>query len=166
MIQAKRDLLSALGQALSQVQAQVAPDAAALPASVSPAFEAPKQAAHGDFACTAAMQLAKPLKLNPRALGEQHIPRPDPHQHQSLARAQRVLRQQLHRSARRHTGQGAPDRQPARRTPGARPVQGFGQAPALTPYLAFFTYVSNHAIARARTSAACAGAVTQWPASG
>ncbi|KWT71237.1 Arginyl-tRNA synthetase [Comamonas testosteroni] len=28
-------------------------------------------AAHGDFACTAAMQLAKPLKANPRALGEQ-----------------------------------------------------------------------------------------------
>ena len=35
------------------------------------AFESPKVAAHGDFACTAAMQLAKPLKLNLRALGEQ-----------------------------------------------------------------------------------------------
>ncbi len=35
------------------------------------AFENPKVAAHGDYACTAAMQLAKPLKLNPRALGEQ-----------------------------------------------------------------------------------------------
>ncbi len=35
------------------------------------AFESPRQAAHGDFACTAAMQLAKPLKANPRALGEQ-----------------------------------------------------------------------------------------------
>ena len=34
------------------------------------AFESPKVAAHGDFACTAAMQLAKPLKLNPRQLGE------------------------------------------------------------------------------------------------
>ena len=61
MIQAKRDLLSALGQAL----AQVAPDAANLPA---PVFEAPKQAAHGDLAVTAAMQLAKPLKKNPREL--------------------------------------------------------------------------------------------------
>ena len=65
MIQAKRDLLSALGQALSQVQAQVAPDAAPLAA---PVFEAPKQAAHGDLAITAAMQLAKPLKKNPREL--------------------------------------------------------------------------------------------------
>jgi arginyl-tRNA synthetase len=34
-------------------------------------FEAPKVAAHGDLACTAAMQLAKPLKTNPRALAEQ-----------------------------------------------------------------------------------------------
>ncbi len=33
-------------------------------------FESPKVAAHGDFACTAAMQLAKPLKANPRQLGE------------------------------------------------------------------------------------------------
>lgn len=35
------------------------------------AFELPKVAAHGDLAVTAAMQLAKPLKLNPRQLGEQ-----------------------------------------------------------------------------------------------
>jgi arginyl-tRNA synthetase len=34
------------------------------------AFESPKVAEHGDFACTAAMQLAKALKLNPRALAE------------------------------------------------------------------------------------------------
>ena len=34
------------------------------------AFESPKVAAHGDFACTAAMQLAKPLKLNPRQLAD------------------------------------------------------------------------------------------------
>lgn len=61
MIQAKRDLLSALGEALRQV----APEGAALPAAV---FEAPKQAAHGDLAVTAAMQLAKPLKKNPREL--------------------------------------------------------------------------------------------------
>ncbi len=32
------------------------------------AFESPKVAEHGDFACTAAMQLAKALKQNPRAL--------------------------------------------------------------------------------------------------
>jgi arginyl-tRNA synthetase len=63
MIQAKRDLLVALGEALRQV----APDA---PASFTPVFEAPKQAAHGDLAVTAAMQLAKPLKKNPRELGQ------------------------------------------------------------------------------------------------
>ncbi|WP_290871547.1 arginine--tRNA ligase [Aquabacterium sp.] len=61
MIQAKAALLSALGEALRHV----APDAAA---SFAPVFEAPKQAAHGDLAVTAAMQLAKPLKKNPREL--------------------------------------------------------------------------------------------------
>jgi arginyl-tRNA synthetase len=59
MIQAKRALLSALGEALRQV----VPDT-----TVAPVFEAPKQAAHGDLAITAAMQLAKPLKKNPREL--------------------------------------------------------------------------------------------------
>ncbi|MEJ7931590.1 arginine--tRNA ligase [Ramlibacter sp. AN1015] len=34
------------------------------------AFESPKAAAHGDLACTAAMQLAKGLKQNPRQLAE------------------------------------------------------------------------------------------------
>ncbi len=34
------------------------------------AFESPKAAAHGDLATTAAMQLAKPLKLKPRQLAE------------------------------------------------------------------------------------------------
>ncbi|HET8695534.1 MAG TPA: arginine--tRNA ligase, partial [Aquabacterium sp.] len=61
MIQAKRALLSALGDALRHV----APEA---PATFIPVFEAPKQAAHGDLAVTAAMQLAKPLKKNPREL--------------------------------------------------------------------------------------------------
>ncbi|MFY9478616.1 MAG: arginine--tRNA ligase [Aquabacterium sp.] len=61
MIQAKRDLLKALGEALRQA----APDADAF---FTPVFEAPKQAAHGDLAVTAAMQLAKPLKKNPREL--------------------------------------------------------------------------------------------------
>jgi arginyl-tRNA synthetase len=37
------------------------------------AFENPKQAAHGDFACTAAMQLAKPLKANPRQLAQELV---------------------------------------------------------------------------------------------
>ena len=61
MIQAKRALLSALGEALGYV----VPDS-----SYIPVFEAPKQASHGDLACTAAMQLAKPLKKNPRELAQ------------------------------------------------------------------------------------------------
>ena len=57
MIQVKKELLDALGAALAEVSPGAAPAAA---------FERPKQAAHGDFACTAAMQLAKALKKNPR----------------------------------------------------------------------------------------------------
>ncbi|MDT8990833.1 arginine--tRNA ligase [Curvibacter sp. APW13] len=62
MLTVKSELLAALGQALETLS----PGAGA-----KAAFESPKVAAHGDFAVTAAMQLAKPLKLNPRALGEQ-----------------------------------------------------------------------------------------------
>jgi arginyl-tRNA synthetase len=62
MLQVKQELLAALGQALDGL----------LPGSGNKAaFESPKVAAHGDYAITAAMQLAKPLKLNPRQLGEQ-----------------------------------------------------------------------------------------------
>ncbi|PQA83676.1 arginine--tRNA ligase [Limnohabitans sp. TS-CS-82] len=62
MLQVKQELLAALSQALDGL----------LPGSGNKAaFESPKVAAHGDFAVTAAMQLAKPLKLNPRQLGEQ-----------------------------------------------------------------------------------------------
>src|SRR5262245_51766782 len=61
MIQAKQELLRALEAAL----AELAPGSA-----VPAAFESPKQAAHGDLAITAAMQLAKPLKKNPRELGQ------------------------------------------------------------------------------------------------
>ena len=57
MIQVKQDLIAALGAAISQVSPQ---------AAVAPAFESPKAVAHGDLACTVAMQLAKPLKRNPR----------------------------------------------------------------------------------------------------
>ncbi len=59
MIQAQQDLLAALLAAIREV----APDA-----TLAPAFESPKQAAHGDLACTAAMPLAKALKKNPREL--------------------------------------------------------------------------------------------------
>ena len=61
MIEAKQDLLAALAVAIKQVS----PDAPLLPA-----FESPRQASHGDLACTAAMQLAKPLKKNPRELAQ------------------------------------------------------------------------------------------------
>ncbi|MEY2893570.1 MAG: hypothetical protein RJA98_3478, partial [Pseudomonadota bacterium] len=61
MIQAKHALLTALGAAI----AEVSPGA-----DVPVAFESPKQAAHGDFAITVAMQLAKPLKKNPRELAQ------------------------------------------------------------------------------------------------
>ncbi|MFA5914478.1 MAG: arginine--tRNA ligase [Burkholderiales bacterium] len=51
---------------LTQSLAQVAPQS---PASVI-ALERPKQAAHGDWACNVAMQLAKQLKRNPRELAQ------------------------------------------------------------------------------------------------
>ena len=57
MIQAKHALLEALGAAIAE---------AAPGALLAAAFESPKQAAHGDLACTAAMPLAKVLKKNPR----------------------------------------------------------------------------------------------------
>ena len=63
MIQAKEDLLAALAAALRGLL----PDAADS-SPISLAFESPKQASHGDFAITAAMQLARPLKRNPREL--------------------------------------------------------------------------------------------------
>ncbi len=58
----KNQLLDALAVCLEQI----APGSAS-----KAAFESPKMAAHGDYAVTAAMQLAKPLKQNPRQLGEQ-----------------------------------------------------------------------------------------------
>ena len=64
MIQAKAELQSALAAAV----AQLAPGA-----PFTPQFESPKQAAHGDLAITVAMQLAKPLRSNPRAVAEQLV---------------------------------------------------------------------------------------------
>jgi len=62
MLCVKHELLAALAGELEKL----------LPgAGARAAFENPKVAAHGDLACTAAMQLAKPLKQNPRQLGEQ-----------------------------------------------------------------------------------------------
>jgi arginyl-tRNA synthetase len=64
MIEAKQALIHALSEAIQEVS-----PGAAVPA----AFESPKQAAHGDLAVTAAMQLAKPLKKNPREVAQSLI---------------------------------------------------------------------------------------------
>ena len=61
MLSIKNDLLAALAAGLEQLSTGAGDKAA---------FESPKVAAHGDFACTAAMQLAKGLKQNPRQVAE------------------------------------------------------------------------------------------------
>ena len=61
MLSLKHDLLAALAGELDKLL----PGAAA-----KAAFESPKVASHGDFASTAAMQLAKPLGKNPRQVAE------------------------------------------------------------------------------------------------
>ena len=62
MLTVKIELLAALAQTLEQMSPGAAERAI---------FESPKVAAHGDLATVAAMQLAKPLKQNPRQLAEQ-----------------------------------------------------------------------------------------------
>jgi arginyl-tRNA synthetase len=62
MLLAKQELLAALAAGLEQLSPGAGEKAA---------FEQPKAAAHGDLACTAAMQLAKPLKRNPRQVAEE-----------------------------------------------------------------------------------------------
>ncbi|GAB4217441.1 MAG: arginine--tRNA ligase [Rhodoferax sp.] len=57
----KTELLTVLQQTL---------DGLAPGVSAKAAFESPKVAAHGDWATTAALQLAKPLKQNPRQLAQ------------------------------------------------------------------------------------------------
>ena len=64
MIQARNDLLEALGAAIAEIGPEVA---------LVPGFESPKQAALGDLASTAAMQLAKPLKQPPREIAARLI---------------------------------------------------------------------------------------------
>ncbi|MBU3652882.1 MAG: arginine--tRNA ligase [Limnohabitans sp.] len=61
MLLVQQELLAELAQALDSLS----PGAAA-----RAAFESPKVAAHGDWAITAAMPLAKPLKANPRQVAE------------------------------------------------------------------------------------------------
>jgi len=62
MLLVKQELLAALAKTLESLS----PGAGA-----KAAFESPKVAAHGDFASTAAMQLAKPLGRKPRELAEE-----------------------------------------------------------------------------------------------
>ncbi len=61
MLSVKIELLEVLAQALERLVPGAAGKAV---------FESPKVAAHGDLASTVAMQLAKPLKRNPRQLAE------------------------------------------------------------------------------------------------
>ena len=61
MLLVKQELLAALAAELDKLSPGAGQKAA---------FESPKVAAHGDFASTAAMQLAKPLKLNPRQVAD------------------------------------------------------------------------------------------------
>jgi arginyl-tRNA synthetase len=61
MLSVKNELLGALASCLEDLQAGAGSKAI---------FESPKVAAHGDLATTAAMQLAKPLKQNPRQLAQ------------------------------------------------------------------------------------------------
>jgi arginyl-tRNA synthetase len=60
------EIKSHLTELLTHALARVAPQT---PASII-ALERPKQAAHGDWACNVAMQLAKQLKRNPRELAQ------------------------------------------------------------------------------------------------
>jgi arginyl-tRNA synthetase len=67
MIQAKQELLHALQGALVEVAA-----ATGVAAPVA-AFESPKQAAHGDLAITAAMQMSRQARKNPREVAGQLV---------------------------------------------------------------------------------------------
>src|SRR5512133_4242100 len=61
MLLVKKELLGSLAAGLERLSPGAGDKAA---------FESPKVAAHGDLACTAAMQLAKPLRRNPRQVAE------------------------------------------------------------------------------------------------
>ena len=61
MLIVKQELLASLAAGLEKLSPGAGGKAA---------FESPKAASHGDLACTAAMQLAKPLGQNPRQVAE------------------------------------------------------------------------------------------------
>ena len=62
MLLVKQELLASLAASLDKLSPGAGEKAV---------FESPKAASHGDLACTAAMQLARPLKQNPRQVAEQ-----------------------------------------------------------------------------------------------
>jgi arginyl-tRNA synthetase len=63
---APHDLRAHIASLFCVALQDVAPDNAAFPVAV----ERPKAAEHGDFACNLALQLAKPLKRNPREIAQ------------------------------------------------------------------------------------------------
>ncbi|CAN7521442.1 arginine--tRNA ligase [Trinickia sp. LjRoot230] len=67
----KETLETLLATSIRQVAADL--EGAAAPALPAIVLERPKVAAHGDVACNAAMQLAKPLKKNPRELAQRIV---------------------------------------------------------------------------------------------
>jgi arginyl-tRNA synthetase len=67
----KETLETLLAASVKQVAANI--DGAATLALPPITLERPKVAAHGDVACNVAMQLAKPLKKNPRELAQQIV---------------------------------------------------------------------------------------------
>jgi arginyl-tRNA synthetase len=63
------DLRAHLAALFAAALEQVAPEQRGMPV----ALERPKLAGHGDYACNLALQLAKPLKRNPRELAEKLV---------------------------------------------------------------------------------------------
>ncbi|QCP48042.1 arginine--tRNA ligase [Trinickia violacea] len=69
----KQTLETLLADSVKQAATQVQGSTEAAFAAPSITLERPKAAAHGDVACNVAMQLAKPLKANPRQLAQQIV---------------------------------------------------------------------------------------------
>jgi len=61
------DLKSHLADLFRAALTQVIPEGVTIPSIL---LERPKQASHGDYACNVALQLAKPMKRNPRSLAQ------------------------------------------------------------------------------------------------
>lgn len=67
LAQQKQHILSLINKAIAPLLLN--PEAAPIPAP-TPTLERPRDPAHGDVACSIAMQIAKPLKKNPRELAQ------------------------------------------------------------------------------------------------